>query len=187
VIQVLLQVLDDGRLTDGRGRSVVLENTVIVMTSNLGADLRELGARKRPVGFGAVAEEPVVGDVTDRIREAARASLPPELWNRIDEPLVFEPLARDQIAAIAALMIDGISSQLEREHGITLELGPGAAAALIDAGGFDAELGARPMRRTIQRLIEGPVARMVLADEIRTGSCVKIVGKDAGDLAFEID
>ncbi|MBW2276102.1 MAG: ATP-dependent Clp protease ATP-binding subunit [Deltaproteobacteria bacterium] len=186
VIQILLQVLDDGRLTDSKGRTVVLENAVIVMTSNLGADMRQIGMRKKKVGFGAGPSEPEPSDVTDAILESARGALPAELWNRIDEPLVFAPLNREQISSIAEMMIARVSTQLHKEHGITLDAAPEAIEALLDAGGYDSELGARPMRRTIQRLIEGPIAKLVLADELPDAAVVTIGVGDDGQLRFDV-
>ncbi len=182
VIQVLLQVLDDGRLTDGRGRTVSLKNTVIVMTSNLGADLRDLAAPRRKVGFGAgnAPEEPEGGPIAERILAAARGALPPELWNRIDEPLVFSPLSSDEIRDIAGLMLEGVAAQLLDEHGIELSATGAAVDALIRCGGFDPELGARPMRRTIQRLVEGPAARLVLGGEVAAGDGILVDGDDDG-------
>jgi ATP-dependent Clp protease ATP-binding subunit ClpC len=186
VIQILLQILDDGRLTDSKGRTVVLENAVIVMTSNLGSDLRKIGARNRRVGFGAAEAQTDPDTVSDAIREAARNALPAELWNRIDEPLVFAPLERDEVSQIAEMLIARVSDQLNREHGIALEATPAAVEALLAAGGFDSELGARPMRRTIQRLIEGPVAKLVLADELEASDRVLIDAGDDGQLTFDV-
>ena len=136
------------------------------------------GAPKKRMGFAASRD----GDgrdradegVCDAIRAAARAALPPELWNRIDEPLVFAPLTRAEVEAIAGLMLSRVAKQLEKEHGIALALGDRAVAALADAGGFDPELGARPMRRTIQRLVEGPIARLVLSGEVARGGTVEL-------------
>ncbi|HUT77543.1 MAG TPA: AAA family ATPase, partial [Polyangia bacterium] len=186
VIQVLLQVLDDGRLTDGRGRTVSLKNTVIVMTSNLGADLRELALPRRKVGFGTAgaAEEAQGAPVAERILAAARAALPPELWNRIDEPLVFSPLTSDEVRDIAGLMLEGIAVQLRSEHDVELRATGAAVDALIRCGGFDPELGARPMRRTIQRLVEGPVARLVLGGEVAAGDGILVDGDDDGVLVL---
>ncbi|MDD5305846.1 MAG: ATP-dependent Clp protease ATP-binding subunit [Deltaproteobacteria bacterium] len=187
VIQVLLQVLDDGRLTDGRGRTVVFENTVIVMTSNLGSNA---GPRRRRMGFGADEDAEAgaaeVRELADAVVAAARAALPVELWNRIDEPLVFAPLSRSEVAAIARMLLGRVASQLAREQGIALETEESAVAALVEAGGFDAELGARPMRRTIQRLVEGQVARLVLTGEASRGDTVRVKGSGA-QLAFAID
>lgn len=183
VIQLLLQVLDDGRLTDGKGRTVDFGNAVIVMTSNLGADARDLAEKKRRVGFAAQDEGRPDRDqraAARAILENARAALPPELWNRIDEPLVFAPLDRERVLAIAALMLSRVAGQLEREHGVALVAREGALEALADSGGFDAELGARPMRRTIQRLVEGPIARLVLRGEIARGGEVELVPSPEG-------
>jgi ATP-dependent Clp protease ATP-binding subunit ClpC len=116
--------------------------------------------------------------VAERILVAARAALPPELWNRIDEPLVFAPLSREEVRDIAGLMLEGVSGQLMAEHGIELRATGAAVDALIGCGGYDPELGARPMRRTIQRLVEGPVARLVLAGEVSAGDGVRVDGED---------
>ncbi|NLN61929.1 MAG: ATP-dependent Clp protease ATP-binding subunit [Myxococcales bacterium] len=166
VVQVLLQVLDDGRLTDGRGRTVNFQNTVIVMTSNLGSDLRDVLSVQRQVGFGRLPHSEIdaaESDVSQIIEHRAKEALPPELWNRIDEPLVFAPLRRTDVGRIARLLIDGLSQRLFAERGISVQVEDAVIDHLIDVGGFDVHLGARPMRRTIQRLIEGPVARVVLA------------------------
>ncbi|MCP4678389.1 MAG: ATP-dependent Clp protease ATP-binding subunit [Deltaproteobacteria bacterium] len=182
VLKVLLQVLDDGRLTDGMGRTVPFENTVIVMTSNLGSDLR---VHRRHVGFGAARKTDAVIDVTQSILTAVREAMPPELWNRIDEPLVFEPLEKEEVAQIAEMMLRNVSNQLHEEHGIAIELGEGAIDALITAGGYDPDLGARPMRRTVQRLVEGPVARMVLAGDVLPGDIVEVSG-DADGISLSV-
>lgn len=185
VIQILLQVLDDGRLTDGKGKTVSFENTVIVMTSNLGSDLREIAPRRRAVGFARDEEAgPRVEDVQGAILDGAREALAPELWNRIDEPLVFAPLSREEVSQIASLMLLAVCEQLDREHGISLAVGDGAVETLVDSGGYDPDLGARPMRRTVQRMVEAPIARMVLGREIVTGDVVEITG-DGSDLSFE--
>ncbi len=183
VLKVFLQVLDEGRLTDGLGKTVVLENTVIVMTSNLGSDLR---IHRRQVGFGAVRETKEIDDIAVPILEAVRAALPPELWNRIDEPLVFAPLEREQIAEIALLMLKQLETQILNEHDIVFRVGQGTVEVLIHRGGYDPDLGARPMRRTIQSLIEGPVSKMVLGGEANRGDIMTVVGR-GGDLSITID
>lgn len=182
VLKVLLQVLDDGRLTDGLGRTVAFENTVVVMTSNLGSDLR---VQKRHVGFGAARRTEDVGDLTAPILSAARAALPPELWNRIDEPLVFGPLSLDEVGEIAARMIRHIADQLMGEHGIVLEVRESAFEVLIETG-YDPDLGARPMKRSVQRYIEGPIARMVLSLEATRGDKV-VVERDGESLSFAVE
>ncbi|MCP4600348.1 MAG: ATP-dependent Clp protease ATP-binding subunit [Proteobacteria bacterium] len=183
VLKVLLQILDDGRLTDGLGRTVTFENTVIVMTSNSGSDLR---MHRRHVGFGATRQAEEMGDLEASILGAVREVMPPELWNRIDDPLVFQPLDRDEVASIARLMLRRISEQLHKEHEVAIQIGEGVVEALVAAGGYDPNLGARPMRRTIQRLVEGPVARMVLAGEALFGDVVNVTG-ESGQLSFSVN
>jgi ATP-dependent Clp protease ATP-binding subunit ClpC len=183
VLKVLLQVLDEGRLTDGLGKTVNLENTIIIMTSNLGSDLR---IHRRQVGFGAARETQEIEDVSAQILEAVRAALPPELWNRIDEPLVFAPLEREQIAEIARLMLEQVAEQVLEEHEIVFRVGDGTVETLIRRGGYDPDLGARPMRRTIQSLIEGPISKMILTGEAKRGDAMTAVGQD-DDLSLVID
>ena len=175
VIQSLLQVLDDGRLTDGKGKTVDFKNTVIIMTSNLGSDLRQLENRRARVGFGQPlpGTDPSDEDLSEQVIGAARAALPPELWNRIDEPLVFAPLREDDVANIAVLLLEKLAAQIYKEKEISLAFDNNVIDHLIVSGGYDMQLGARPMRRTISRLIEGPLARIILGDSDR-GDTIRI-------------
>jgi ATP-dependent Clp protease ATP-binding subunit ClpC len=173
VLQVLLQLLDDGRLTDGMGRTVSFKNTIVIMTSNLGSNLRQ---RERQVGFGAAREPEAHCSIRESVLRTVKESLPPELWNRMDELLVFEPLRRDGALKIAALMLKNIGNQLRDESSIALEVGRGLLGALADQGGYDPEFGARPMRRTIQRLVEGPVARLILEGKASKGDKIIATG-----------
>ncbi|MDH5493101.1 MAG: ATP-dependent Clp protease ATP-binding subunit, partial [Myxococcales bacterium] len=176
VLLALLPLLDEGRLTDGRGRTVDFTNTIIVMTSNLGA----AAARQAPrIGFGARGDGPPPGLEAATVL-AARRALPPELWNRIDEPLYFGPLAHEEIAAIAEGILGRIGAELERERGITLEIGADAISSLLAAGGYDPELGARPMRRIIGRLVESPLASMILAGALPPGTRVRLRASEGG-------
>ncbi|MBN2802820.1 MAG: ATP-dependent Clp protease ATP-binding subunit [Deltaproteobacteria bacterium] len=165
VVQSLLQVLDDGRMTDGKGKTIDFTNTVIIMTSNLGSDLRRVEGPQKRVGFGA--EQPadtnmINDDLNNKIFSAARAALPPELWNRIDEPLVFSTLTSDDVAMIAKLMLDNLSRQIKNEKNINILIDDAVIDYLVECGGYDVELGARPMRRTISKLLEAPLARIIL-------------------------
>jgi ATP-dependent Clp protease ATP-binding subunit ClpC len=183
VLLALLPLLDEGRLTDARGRTVDFTNTIIFMTSNLGAVAKASAAR---IGFGAddaghaeprrASGEAAIG--------AARAALPPELWNRIDEPLFFAPLGRDDVREIARRMLSGIARTLAEERGVVLRVDPSAIDALIEAGGYDAALGARPMRRTIGRLVESALAQRILAGEVGEGDEVVVRGEGA-ELFFD--
>jgi ATP-dependent Clp protease ATP-binding subunit ClpC len=172
VLETFLGVFDEGRLTDGRGRTVDFSNTVIVMTSNIGAD--ETGSSpKRKVGFGADAGvDPL--DLERRVTAAARSALAPELYNRIDEVLVFAPLGRDAVREIARRLIAGVSRSLFAQRGIRLEVETDAIDFLLDRGGFDPSLGARPMKRSIARLIEAPLAEKILRGELSLGDVVLV-------------
>jgi ATP-dependent Clp protease ATP-binding subunit ClpC len=178
VLLSLLPLLDEGRLTDGRGRTVDFTNTIIVLTSNLGVS----ASRKRQaVGFGAEAAD----DRDDReleganTLEAARAGMPPELFNRLDEVLYFPRLSRADVRRIADGLLAHVAAALQREQEIALEVDESALDALVDAGGFDPQLGARPMRRTIGRLVETPLATRILDGTLRSGARVRLVGEGA--------
>ncbi|MFK7990305.1 MAG: AAA family ATPase [Sandaracinaceae bacterium] len=173
VLLSLLPLLDEGRMTDGRGRTVDFTNTVIVMTSNLGAGPARSSGR---VGFGARDATPSKSE-RDRALATARRSLPPELWNRIDEPLWFSALGAEEVRSIAARLLDEVANVMRREHQVALEVEPSALDALIAGGGFDPELGARPMRRCVGRLVEAPLASAVLSGEVHRGSVVVLRGE----------
>ncbi|MCC7541875.1 MAG: ATP-dependent Clp protease ATP-binding subunit, partial [Deltaproteobacteria bacterium] len=175
VVLALLGVLDEGRMTDGRGRTVDFTNTVIVMTSNLGASVQPTS---NALGFSASSSKPTNEQgLAGRIVEAARSALAPELWNRIDEPLVFMPLSRDEVAEVARRLVAASGVALQRDQGIRIELDESAIGPLLDAGGYDLRLGARPMRRTVQRLIEAPIAELVLRGGVRRGASVVVRGE----------
>ena len=183
VLTTFLGVFDEGRLTDGRGRLVDFTNTVILMTSNLGSEV--LGqAAKRRVGFGGGEPAPA-DDVTAKIVLAARAALAPELYNRIDEVLVFAPLSRDDVREIARRLLDGFGTALLAQRGVELEYGPELIEYLMDAGGFEPTLGARPMKRTIARLLEAPLAERILRNELPRGA-VLLASVENGSLDLDI-
>jgi ATP-dependent Clp protease ATP-binding subunit ClpC len=172
VLLALLPLLDEGRMTDGRGRTVDFTNTVIVMTSNLGA---ECATARNRIGFDT--DTSGTTDVArDRAIAAVRGALPPELFNRIDEALYFAPLGREDVAEIARRMLAKVVQVAHDRHAIRVEFEPSAIDALIAAGGFDPTLGARPMRRTIGRLVEAPLARAVLSREVEAGGRVVLRG-----------
>ncbi len=165
VFNVLLQVLDDGRLTDGQGRTVDFRNTVIVMTSNLGSDIiQSLAGEDNYEAMKAA----VMGVVGTHFR--------PEFINRVDEVVVFHPLAREQLRGIAEIQLDLLRRRLgERELGLTLS--DAAIDKLCDAG-FDPVYGARPLKRAIQQLLENPLAQAVLAGEFAPGDTVAVALED---------
>jgi ATP-dependent Clp protease ATP-binding subunit ClpC len=177
VLQLLLQVLDEGQLTDGRGRRIDFSGAVVILTSNLGASAFD-GNGARTMGFAQPADPsmdktlppgPVEHPQARRAIEAARAAFPPELWGRLDERLVFAPLARDEVARIAQLLLADSSRRLWDERRIAFRSGPGLIDHLIASGGWQTSLGARPMRQVIQRLVESPLADEILAGRVRSG------------------
>jgi ATP-dependent Clp protease ATP-binding subunit ClpC len=186
VLEAFLQVFDEGHLTDGRGRTVDFTNVVIAMTSNLGADVARPSKRGR-IGFaesdGARSERDA-REYAEALCAAARAGLPPELYNRIDEVLAFAPLGRADVAEVARRMLRALGEDLETARGISLDVSEGAVEALLDEGGFDAELGARPMRRAIGRLVEAPIAEMILKGQLDRGD-VALVGVEDGRIAVD--
>jgi len=159
VFNVLLQVLDDGRLTDGQGRTVDFKNTVVIMTSNIGSTA--IAATSGQAGDAAY--EQMKRDVTDALRSHFR----PEFLNRVDEVIVFHALTDDDLAAIVDLLVVDLEQRLAGQD-LVLEL-TAAAKALIVREGTDPAFGARPLKRTIQRLVENPLARAIVAGEFRPG------------------
>jgi ATP-dependent Clp protease ATP-binding subunit ClpB len=160
VFNVLLQILEDGRLTDGKGRTVDFRNTVLVMTSNVGSTAIFELAHENPERARKEA------------MEALRAVFRPEFINRIDEIVIFNPLGKEQLERIVDLMLKSVD-QLLAERKITLELTP-AAKELLLREGYDPAYGARPLRRTIQRLIQDPLALQILEGKILPGDHVKV-------------
>jgi ATP-dependent Clp protease ATP-binding subunit ClpC len=169
VLLLLLQVLEEGRLTDGKGRHVDFSNTVVILTTNLGAEA--FNAKGKAMGFGAAAAAPAE---ETQAADVARKALPPELWNRIDERCAFRPLKEIEVAKIAHLLLVESSQRLSNEKGITYRASDGVVEHLLKSGGFDPSLGARPMRQTVQRLVEGPLAERILAGDFAHGDLVRI-------------
>ncbi len=180
---LLLQVLEEGRLTDGKGRHIDFSNTVIVMTTNLGAEAFHRTSRTLGFGQTAAAESKGASDM-DSASAAARQAMPPELWNRIDERLPFRPLAEVEVARIATLLLSESSRRLVTEKGIEYVAEPEVVDLLMKSGGFDPKLGARPMRQVVQRLVEAPLAERILAGEFMSGDRVR-VAVQGGELHFE--
>jgi len=183
---LLLQVLEEGRLTDGKGRHIDFSNTVLVMTTNLGSEA--FAAKARSVGFSAAAEvgaaPPAVEKDVQLASEAARRALPPELWNRIDERLPFRPLREAEVAKIAELLLRESSQRLSTERGIEYAASADVIGHLLRSGGFDPQLGARPMRQTVQRLVEAPLADRILKGDFAPGDRIR-VGLHGGALSFQ--
>src|SRR5256714_3171397 len=166
VFNTLLQILEEGRLTDAQGRSVDFRNTVLIMTSNLGtADLRKVN-----LGFGKADEAVSYERMKEKVNDALKQHFRPEFLNRIDETIVFHELSKDEVVEIVDLMMKRVGTQLESQ-GIGIELSQDAKQLLADRG-YDPTLGARPLRRAIQRLVEGPLSERLLYKEFRAGEII---------------
>ena len=171
VFNLLLQVLDDGRLTDGQGRTVDFKNTVLIMTSNIGSDL--ISGQGAALGFGAERggpaghDEPVDAGLRDRLLRRLRDSFRPEFLNRIDEIIIFRKLGAEQLRQITELMLDQTARRVHGQ-GVSLEFTPAAVDWLAEHG-YDPAFGARPLHRTIQREVENRLSSMLLSGELATG------------------
>ena len=182
VFNILLQVLDDGRLTDGQGRTVDFKNSVLIMTSNLGSEL--ITRRGTALGFAGSAasseagrESALVDQLMRRLREAFR----PEFLNRIDEIIVFRQLDQAQLRQVTELLLEHTRRRLHAQD-VTVLFTPPAIDWLTEHG-YQPEFGARPMRRMIQREVDNPLARMLLDGQMRPGQEV-IVDASSGRLTF---
>jgi ATP-dependent Clp protease ATP-binding subunit ClpB len=164
VFNVLLQILDDGRMTDGHGKTVDFSNTIIIMTSNVGSQLIQSLARERD-------------EMERRVMEALRAQFKPEFLNRIDETIIFFNLTPDQIGAIVDIQIQHLARRLAQRH-IALTLDQSATDLLAEKG-YDPVYGARPLKRAIQQYIENPLAKEILKGAIGEGS--NLVVRAEGD------
>ena len=173
VFNILLQVLDDGRLTDGQGRVVSFKNTIIIMTSNVGSQAIAAGEQD-----GASRAE-----VDKQVNDALRATFKPEFLNRIDDIVVFHPLGLDDIEKIVDIQLKGVRERLDNER-ISLELTPAAIQALA-LDGLDPVYGARPLKRLIQRQVVDNVANLIIAGELHEGDTVRVDVRDDNDFYAE--
>ena len=187
VLMLLLQILEEGEVSDSRGRHVDFSASVVILTSNLGAEAFAKARQGLGFGGGTLSGEEDGGDPrhgqANRAMEAAREAIAPELWNRLDEKLCFLPLTRDEVSKVAAVLLDESSRRLAASQGIDYAVTRQAIDYLLDHGGYDALLGARPMRQTIQRLIEAPLADAILSGEIQRGERIAAEVRD-GSLSF---
>jgi len=180
VYNILLQIFEDGRLTDSQGRVVDFKNIVIIMTSNVGATLIKKGAT---LGFRGAndSEEMSYKEIKDKVMGELHKTFRPEFLNRIDELIVFKSLNREEIKKITGLMLNEVKKLLE-EQKIDLDTTE-EAKELLAKEGYDPNFGARPLRRTIEKLIENPISEKILASEFKEGDCVLIEAKD-GKIMF---
>jgi ATP-dependent Clp protease ATP-binding subunit ClpC len=179
VFNLLLQVFEDGRLTDSFGRKVDFRNTVIIMTSNVGAELiRKTGS----LGFKSQREEITYQEMKDKLLDEVKRTFKPEFLNRIDDTIVFRQLVKEDLQRIIDIEVGFVTERL-REQNITLEVSQEAKDFLIEKG-FDPIFGARPLKRTIQRFLEDPLASEIISKRFREGSKVNVLRKNQ-ELIFE--
>ena len=174
IFNALLQILDDGRLTDGKGRTVDFRNTIIIMTSNIGSH-EILGYQEKGGDYDKIKET---------VLELLRRHFRPEFLNRVDEILVFRALEQEQLIGIAALLLERLAARLEAGTGLTLKWDPEAVSYLAEKG-YDPAFGARPLKRVIQQEVETPLSRGIVAGEIK-GKDTVTLRKGVGD-SIEIE
>ena len=178
VFNTMLQILDDGRLTDAQGRTVNFENTVIIMTSNVGS--QHLVSDRQ---FGFTAKEGIDFRETERrAREALERSFRPEFLNRVDEIIVFHPLGKNDVIEIVDIMLGRLNKHLESQR-VSVEVTPAAREFIADVG-YDPKFGARPLARAIRRHIENPLSSSIINGEFEPGDTV-LVDRAGEGLAFK--
>jgi len=170
VFNVFLQILDDGRLTDGQGRTVDFRNTIIIMTSNIGSNW--------------IQEESDMSKIKSRIQDALRAHFRPEFLNRIDEVVIFKRLDAEQLAQIIDIQLAQVSKRLE-EKNIRLQLTP-AARIKIAKEGYDPAFGARPLKRALQRMVLDPLAKQVISGKLSEGATIVVDAPKSSDADGEL-
>jgi ATP-dependent Clp protease ATP-binding subunit ClpB len=176
VFNVLLQMMDDGRLTDGKGRTVDFRNTVIIMTSNLGSSFLQAEGLRSEKDFEAASKH---------VMNALYGHFKPEFLNRVDDIIIFKPLGKEQLVKIIELRLEDLRHLLA-DRKISIEL-TDAAKDLLFAAGFDPNFGARPLKRAIQKLVQDPLALKILDGEVLHGDHVIVdADKKAGKMKFEV-
>ncbi|HSS81019.1 MAG TPA: AAA family ATPase, partial [Gaiellaceae bacterium] len=182
VFNILLQILEDGKLTDAQGRKVDFRNTIVIMTSNIGAASI---SKNQSLGFSIGDDSGLsYDDMKDRVMSELRKVFRPELLNRIDEVIVFHKLTKDEIMLIVELMMKRLRDQMG-EHDAVIELTEGAKELLVEKG-YDPTMGARPLRRAIQRHIEDPLADFVLGRELGPGATILVDRKNDDEVDITV-
>ena len=174
VFNILLQVLDDGRLTDNKGRTVNFKNTIVIMTSNLGSQYIQQEFEK----LNAQNRDTIISDTKQKVMEMLKKTIRPEFLNRIDETIMFLPLTKQEIAQVVTLQMNAVKKMLEPQ-GFTLNVTDAAIQYLADVG-FDPEFGARPVKRAIQRLVLNDLSKKILAEEVSREKPIVIDANGAG-------
>ena len=182
VFNILLQVLDEGHLTDNYGRVIDFKNTVVIMTSNLGA--RDIGKGKG-LGFHDSSDETAYEVMEQKVQEEIQRAFNPEFINRLDDTIVFHPLTREQIGMIVHNLLADVQGRLTEEQ-LTLKLTDEAVDFLVEHG-YDEKYGARPIRRAIQKYLEDPLSEKILLAEFSAGDEIEVgVAEDRESLSFRV-
>jgi ATP-dependent Clp protease ATP-binding subunit ClpC len=178
VFNILLQILEDGRLTDGKGRTVDFRNTVVIMTSNVGANF----LNKSTMGFGASDEDADYEKMKERVMDELKRTFRPEFLNRVDDLIVFHALNEEHIRQIVEIMLDELNRRIE-EYNLHVEVSDEVKGILLKEG-FDPNFGARPLRRVIQRRLEDGISEELLQGKIAPGDTVAVTVDDKESLVF---
>jgi ATP-dependent Clp protease ATP-binding subunit ClpC len=174
VFNILLQVLEDGRLTDGQGRTVDFRNTVVIMTSNVGAETLQ---RNKTVGFNRIIDEAEdYNRMKERVMEQMKHTFRPEFLNRVDEMIVFQSLNDQQLKEIVDLLLKDLARRME-ENGFKLELTDEARAVILKEG-YEPAYGARPLKRAIQKLVEDAISEEILKKTVEPGDNILVDARD---------
>ncbi|HQC38508.1 MAG TPA: AAA family ATPase, partial [Thermotogota bacterium] len=182
VYNILLQIMDEGRLTDSRGRHVDFRNTILIMTSNIGGEI--INRSKNTVGFGiAESEEEAYQEMKRTVIDEVKKVFRPEFLNRLDEIIVFHQLTKDHIFQVVDILISQLEERLSSKN-ISFELKQNVREFLVEKG-FDKQLGARPLKRAIQKYIEDPLSEELLQKHIDPGSTVILFMNAKGEIAFK--
>jgi ATPases with chaperone activity, ATP-binding subunit len=180
VFNILLQVLDEGQLTDNYGRVIDFKNTVVIMTSNVGA--RDM-VKSKALGFGQADSRATFEKMAEKVKEEINKTFNPEFLNRLDDVIVFHPLTRDHITLIVGILLKDVQKRLGEEE-LTLRLTPAATDFLVEKG-YDEHYGARPLKRAIQKYVEDPLSEKILVGEFARGDEIEVdVAPDKARLAF---
>ena len=171
VINLLLQVLDEGRLTDSQGKLIDFKNTILILTSNVGYENFSLNLDKK--------------QIHEKVNQELKNTFRPEFLNRVDEIIIFETLTKDNFKDIISIQLEELSKRVE-SHSIKLNINA-SAIERITKDGIDFEYGARPIKRTIQNLIENPLSNKILSGDIKSGDHVNISSGEIGEMSFQLN
>jgi len=172
-MDLLLQILEEGRLTDSFGRKIDFRNTIVIMTSNLGADLIK---KSTEIGFGAMEGSLDYAHIKEKIEAAVKKHFKPEFLNRLNDMVIFQPLTKEQLLKVIGLEVGKLQSRLTKRE-VFIELDDKAKEFLVDKG-FQPEMGARPLRRTIEQYLEDPLAEKLLSHPDEGRKCLVIIEGD---------